>query len=131
MANDKGGGGNSRQRAQERARLAKAAEQLVPLVVQEVQRNLPPQSRSPWQSTLLWGAFSLAGAILITVIAAMRRDIRWLLYLSLPFFAFSCFEFLSYFPRFQTKRWMLTLLFCIGCLFGLTWLYTFLRPEVD
>lgn len=131
MANRKGGGGNSHQRAQERARQEKVAEQLAPLVAQVVQKNLSTQPKTPWQSTLLWGALSLAVGIVITVIAAMMRDIRWLLYFSLPFLGFSCFEFLSYFPRFQKRRLIATGLFCIVCLVALICLHMFLRPKSE
>ena len=133
MANrGKGGGGNSLQRAQERARLARAAEELAPLVVQAVQRSFSEQPRSPWQSTLLWGLVGLVGAIVIAVYAPMRQDIRWLLYLVVPLLGFSCLEFLSYFRLFQERRWIrwtVTLVVCVVCFLGVRELNIFLRPE--
>lgn len=39
-----------------------------------------------WERNSFWGWFSLGIAIVLTVIAAMRHDVRWLLILSFPCF---------------------------------------------
>jgi hypothetical protein len=43
----------------------------------------------PWyQSTLLWGCIGAFLAIVLTVVAAMMKDIRWLLFVAWPFAIF-------------------------------------------
>jgi hypothetical protein len=42
----------------------------------------------PWyEGTLLWGALTTGIAIVLVVVAAMVKDLRWLLWVSWPFFA--------------------------------------------
>jgi hypothetical protein len=48
----------------------------------------------PWyQSTLLWGCIGAFLSIVLTVVAAMMKDIRWLLFLAWPFAVFAAWEF--------------------------------------
>jgi len=47
-------------------------------------------SSTPWyESNLLWGSSALASAIILTVVAAMKHDLGWLLWLAWPFFGVS------------------------------------------
>jgi hypothetical protein len=45
----------------------------------------PPARNTPWhESNLLWGPLALAIAIILTVIAAAKHDLRWLLWFAWP-----------------------------------------------
>lgn len=47
---------------------------------------MPP----PWyESNLFWGPVALGAGILLTVVAAMKHDLRWLLWLAWPSFVFA------------------------------------------
>lgn len=89
-----------------------------------------PSTRPQWyQSTLLWGLLSLAGAIVLTVVAAMRHDIRWLLWFAWPLASWAIWEFLSYFNIRLKARLIIVsggvVIFAIG-IYGL---YGWLSPE--
>ena len=61
--------------------------------IQEVYRlaHQPEPVSQPWyESGLLWGALGMAVAIVLVVVAAMVKDLRWLLGISWPFFGLSC-----------------------------------------
>jgi len=75
-------GGNSHQRAVNRAAQ-------VPVHKQVTDDNFPGVAkRMPWyESGLFWGCISLAAAIVLTVIAAMLKDLRWLLVFVWPLLA--------------------------------------------
>jgi hypothetical protein len=52
------------------------------------------QVATPWyQSTLFWGCAGAFLAIVLTVLAAMMKDIRWLLFFAWPFATFAAWEF--------------------------------------
>ena len=51
-----------------------------------------PPSPCWQQNTMVWGCVSLALGIVFTVIAAMAKDVRWLLTIALPFFVFAVWE---------------------------------------
>ena len=71
--------GNSHQRAIERAQKARIEKQ-ISVAINKVLADL-------WyQSGLFWGCLSLATAIVLAVIAATPKDLRWLLFLALPLF---------------------------------------------
>ncbi len=86
--------------------------------------------RQPWyQSTLLWGAFSLALTIVFTVVAAMTKDVRWALFGALPFATIAVWEFLSYFIEPKKVRALITGLISLVLAIGLLVLYARLKPE--
>ncbi|HZV87386.1 MAG TPA: hypothetical protein VFF95_07565 [Candidatus Binatus sp.] len=48
--------------------------------LREMQKTPPPGNEGPWyNSAVFWGCLALAAAIVLTVIAATKRDLRWLL----------------------------------------------------
>src|SRR6187551_3966087 len=48
--------------------------------------NIDDQQHSPlFESNLLWGAGALAIGIILTVVAATKQDLRWLLFIAWPF----------------------------------------------
>jgi hypothetical protein len=59
------------------------------------------QAAPPWyQSTLFWGCVGAFLAIVLTVLAAMMHDVRWVLAFAWPFAAFAAWEFArTYFSR--------------------------------
>ena len=107
----KGGGGNSHDRT---VRSAKEAPQstLPVLIVPGSSQELPvvstPRAKAS-QSTLLWGTASLAASIVLTVVAGMKGDLRWLLALVLPFACIAVWEFVSYFDKLRQKRWAIVI----------------------
>ena len=56
-------------------------EQVEHLPIQEAQPTIQPW----YESGLLWGAFGTGIAIVLVVVAAMVKDLRWLLWISWPF----------------------------------------------
>lgn len=116
------GDGNSHQRAVQRAKQDRQAEALAPLVAAKIQIK----ADIPWyESTLLWGAFSAAAAIVITVVATMTKDLRWMLILAWPFFlatAWAGFKNLRS-RRLQTILTSVLSLVIAVCLYGLARLH--------
>jgi hypothetical protein len=91
------GGGDSHQRAMERAAKARIDKQISAALDRALsERNSisnseepikMPEKAIPWyERGLFWGCISLAAAIVLTVIAATQKDLRWLLFISWPFF---------------------------------------------
>ena len=54
-----------------------------------VDSNPSPSFYRAFQSTLLWGCIGTAVAVVLTVVAAMMRDIRWILIFAWPFASFA------------------------------------------
>ena len=55
---------------------------------------MPEDTPNPWyQSTLLWGCIGAALTVIFTVLAAMLKDLRWLLALAWPFACVAIWEF--------------------------------------
>jgi len=86
----------------------------------------------PWyESTLLWGALGAALAMVLTVVAAMMKDLRWLLILAWPFFVFSgwsiCKNVITH------KFWRNLVSFASALIFGiaLLWLNSYLGPRKE
>jgi len=71
-----------------------------------------------YQSTLLWGSASLAVTIVFTVVAAMKKDLRWLLILAWPFGCIAAWELIGYFARPKRVRMLITI--CAALLFGIS-----------
>jgi hypothetical protein len=103
----------------------KVRSQIIPASIPAVIAGDPPKW---YQSTLLWGAGSLGAAIVLTVVAAMKHDIRWLLWIAIPLFVVAFWELVGYLTRIRWARSVATAVagLVITCL--LVWLYISLRP---
>jgi len=65
----------------------------------------PPPGNGEWyQSTLLWGAASMAVACILPVLAIMR-DVRWLLVVAWPFVIIAVWEFAKTKNSARPKAW--------------------------
>jgi hypothetical protein len=121
-------GGNSHQRAVQRAKWEKQATVLAPLIA----KKLPPTETkpSPWyHSTLLWGAVGVFGTIVFGVVAAMTKDVRWALAGALPFASMAIWEIVGPFVVSKRKRVAFTGLISEAVAIGLLVLYVRLKPE--
>ena len=89
---------------------------------------VPRPPKPPWhESALFWGCFSLAAAIVLAVIAAMQKDLRWLLLIAWPFAGISSWVVCRKL-KVQAWRWTLFLLLLVGTGVGLVWLHNKLVP---
>lgn len=81
------------------------------------------------QSTFLWGCVGAFLAIILTVIAAMSHDIRWLLGFAWPFMTFAVWEFAR--TGLSNKKMIagITVGGAILSIGALGWLYTSLAPS--
>jgi hypothetical protein len=84
------------------------------------------EDKTAWyESNLLWGPLALAGAIVLTVVAATKHDLRWLLW-----FAWPCFAICIWWVAKLTKeKWIVTVLGTAIAGAALLWLSSWLRPE--
>lgn len=84
----------------------------------------PDQSAVPWyESNLFWGPLALAGGILLTVVAAMKHDLTWLLW-----FAWVCFGVVIWWLARRTREVLLiSVLGVVVAGAGLLWLSNWLR----
>lgn len=102
---------------------------------QSIQQKEPEQTiqavgsqQLPWyESTLLWGAFGAAVAIVLTVVAAMTKDLRWMLILAWPFFVLSLWAMVKNLPS-QYPRRVLTIASSLIVAVSLYWLHVYLKP---
>jgi hypothetical protein len=84
------------------------------------------QEQVPWyESNLLWGPIPLGGGIVLSVVAGMKHDLRWVLYFAIPCFIFPSWVLL----RRWFRRWALAasvlvavLLICGGFYWMSKWL---------
>jgi hypothetical protein len=81
-------------------------------------------SNPPWyESNLLWGPLALAGGIILTVVAAMKHDVRWLLWCAWP-----CFSVAIWWLARRTREvWLVSILGIIVAGGLLLWLSNWLR----
>ena len=88
--------------------------------------NKKLRAESSWyESNLLWGPLALASGIILTVIAATKQDLRWLVWLAWP-----CFGVAIWWLARRTREVLLTSILGIvvaGAL--LVWLSHWLRAE--
>ena len=70
----------------------------------------------------------MALTIIIAVVAAMVKDLRWLLIFALPFAAIAAWEFISYFTKSNRRKIWLTLITTILVAISLVGLYVRLKP---
>lgn len=86
------------------------------------------QQRTPWyESALFWGFFSLGFGILLTVVAAMRHDIRWLLWFAAPCFIISAWALAKNWLK-GLYLWLATSIGALLIIGGITWMYVWLHP---
>lgn len=101
----------------------------------EVIKMLPPPRPDPkpawYQSTLLWGSASLAITIVLTVVAAMTKDLRWLLILACPFACVAVWEFVTYFVKSKRRRIAITTVAAIVIVALLYGLNVKLKPPLQ
>ena len=91
--------------------------------------NIVNELQLPWyESTLLWGALSAAIAIVLTVVAAMTQDLRWLLIIAWPFFCLFVWAFFKTVAN-RSVRNSLTVIFSLLIAGGLHWLNGQLVPH--
>jgi hypothetical protein len=86
-------------------------------------RKVPSQSSPWWESNVLWGG----AAIVFTVIAAMKKDLRWMLILAWPCFTMTLWKMTSILAVKRSRK----ILTGIGTVFiaaGLYGLNAWLRP---
>jgi hypothetical protein len=116
----------------QKSKLQRDAELLGPFVAEALEQDLSQGPNAPlYQSTALWGALEVAVAIVVTVLAAMIRDVRWLLWLAVPFLSFAAWEFASHFNVLRKSKLILTFATGAVSIAALAWLYIALRPEAQ
>ena len=129
-------GGDSHQRAKERAAKNRIDKKISRAVSDHLSFKMPPAEQTkppekpPWyESGLFWGCLSLAAAIVLTVIAAMLKDFRWLLFLVWPLMGI-CFLLLCRALNKSLRKWSWVLFatLCIGAAGGLWKVYATLEP---
>jgi hypothetical protein len=81
------------------------------------------------ESNLLWGALPTGLGIVITTIAATMKDLRWLLWLALPFFMLSAWSASKFFSRSKLGIIVITFVLSLIVFGGLWWLNEYLKPE--
>jgi hypothetical protein len=87
-------------------RLLRSASQLQARATLQASPPVMPDTRrvSWYESGLFWGCFSFAAALVLAVIAAMLKDLRWLLILAWPFAGVSCWVVCRELPK-GLARW--------------------------
>lgn len=82
------------------------------------------------QNTFLWGCLSLAAAIILTVVAAMRHDIRSLLVLAWPLLTFAVWEFARIFLVDKERVIGVVIAGALSSAIGLLFLNSWLSPVI-
>lgn len=93
--------------------------------------NVPPASNKtvPWyESNLFWGPAALGVGILLTVVAAMKQDLRWLLWFAAPCFLLVSWSAVKQIERAGLKWLLMSVCFLVICgsLYGM---HLWLRPQ--
>ena len=88
------------------------------------------EPKLPWYESAFWFFLSLAFGIFFTVVAAMRHDIRWLLWFSALFFIISAW-ILAKKWLIGLRLWMTTVVAAVLIISGITWMYVWLRPTEE
>ncbi len=68
--------------------------------------SVTTEDRKHHESNLLWGPLGIGASIVITVVAAMKRDLRGLLFLAWPFFVFGIWKLCRHVPYKNLSRWI-------------------------
>jgi hypothetical protein len=80
----------------------------------------------PWyESNLLWGPLALSAGIILTVVAAMKHDLRWLLWFAWPCFCVSIW----WLARRTREIILVSILGAVLSGVGLLWLSSWLKPQ--
>jgi hypothetical protein len=88
--------------------------------------------KEPWyESNLLWGSVSLFLAIVFTVIAAMVKDLRWLLLLALPFGCLALWSVTNKLIESRRTRWIVNTLGWAALAVSLVYLNATLKPDLE
>jgi hypothetical protein len=83
-------GGNSHQRTVEKTRSERIEKQVLEVVSRILGGTSVAEKEPPWYETgRFWGGFTTAISIVLAVVAAMLKDVRWLLFAALPFLVLS------------------------------------------
>jgi hypothetical protein len=90
-------------------------------------RESVPHSPPWFESNRVWGGGGICLAIVFTVVAAMKKDLRWMLILAWPFAVITLWTITAAF-RYKTVRVLLTAIIAILVAFGLYRLNVWLRP---
>jgi hypothetical protein len=93
-------------------------------------RAVDPPKPPFYQSTLLWGALSIAAAIVLTVVAAMTKDLRWLLIVAWPFFVLAFWELFRTIISAVVLRRVLIIMASFLAALGLFALNSWLSPSL-
>jgi hypothetical protein len=127
------GGGNSHQQNVARTRRERIEKEVLVVVSTILGRTTPPPDKEiPWyESGRFWGGATTAISILIAVVSAALKDIRWLVFLAWPFAVLSWAVICK--PLKESRwhwRWSLLLFLAIATAVGVWRLYVWLpRPE--
>jgi hypothetical protein len=79
-------GGNAHQRSVEKARSSSIENRILGIVTSILGAGIAAQQEQPfYEKGSFWGCITTAISIILMVIAARLRDVRWLLFLALPF----------------------------------------------
>ena len=80
------------------------------------------------ESNLVWGPLGIGSSIVLTVIAAMKHDLRFLFFAAWPCFVFGLWRLCRYIPYKRLASWVV--LVCgVAIAIGLWFLSAWLRPE--
>jgi hypothetical protein len=90
--------------------------------------SLPVSPPTPWyESNLIWAPVAIAAGLVIAVIAAMVKDVRWLLWVSAPLFVFGSWAAVRAIPSTLLRRTCVSFASGLICC-SLWYLYSKLAP---
>ena len=93
-----------------------------------MEKSLSDRLQALLQSTLFWGSACMFATIVLTVVAVMIHDARWLLFVAWPFACFAVWEFARLiFPRRRIAT-AVTVALNFGAAALLGWLYVAIAP---
>lgn len=97
-------GGNAHQRAVERTKVSRIEREVLDAVSRVLGGSVVVAARNiPWyESARFWGGLSACISIILTVVAASLRDVRWLVFVAWPF-AVLCLSVIC--KPLRTSRW--------------------------
>jgi hypothetical protein len=86
-----------------------------------------PKADHWWNNTAFWGSSSFFVSIVLIVVAATLKDLRWLLWVAL---SFGCITIWVLAGNVSSKKWKFSLVTCGIILISaaMLWLYLILRP---
>jgi hypothetical protein len=93
-----------------------------------MENRTPSNLETALQSPIFWGCFSTTIAIVLSVVAAMIHDVRWILAVAWPFAGFAVFEFARICSKRKSIVWSSTGMGTVASAILLGWLYVELAP---